>query len=80
MRVKIVVCIAAIMALTACGDRDGVPAVEDPHHPVDAQGNPMKGVDFIKKYCLGKPSNETCARVRQAVSLDSVRGVMPKGW
>lgn len=40
----------------------------------------MKGVDFIKKYCLGKPSNETCARVRQAVSLDSVRGVMPKGW
>ena len=67
-----------VMVLAACSD--GVPAVDDPHHPVDAQGNPIKGTDFIQKYCLDKPTNETCARVHQAISIDSVRGGMPKGW
>ena len=66
--------------LTACGD--GVPRVNDPHHIVDANGQPMKCIDFIKKYCIGKDSNETCAKVRMAVSMDSTKtkGGLPGGW
>ncbi len=58
----------------------GVPAVKDPHHPADADGRPMKGIDFVQKYCSGKPLNETCANVRRAVSADSSRGKMPGGY
>lgn len=64
--------------LAACSD--GVPHVDDPHHPVDANGQPMKGTDFIQKYCAGKLTNETCAKVQKAVSSDSTKGGLPKGW
>ena len=68
----------AAVLMTACDD--GVPKVDDPHHPVDANGNPIKGTEFVQKYCMGKATNETCAKVHQAVSMDSSKGQMPKGW
>lgn len=74
----LVVLVAAVL-LSACGN-DGVPYVEDPHHPVDADGKPIKGSDFLMKYCAGKSHNETCAKVATAVSADSTKGKMPKGW
>ena len=70
--------IFAAALLSACSD--GVPHVEDPHNPVDAAGKPIKGTDFLMKYCAGKPQNETCAKVSTAVSMDSSKGKMPKGW
>jgi len=72
------VVLAAAVLLSACSD--GVPHVEDPHHPVDADGNPIKGSEFLMKYCAGKSHNETCAKVATAVSADSSKGKMPKGW
>lgn len=64
--------------LSACSD--GVPHVEDPHHPVDASGNPIKGTEFLQKYCAGKSNNETCTKIQQAVNADSTKGGIPKGW
>ena len=64
--------------LAACGD--GVPRVDDPHHPVDRNGTAMKGTDFLQKYCMGKQNNETCAKVQQAVNTDSTKGGLPKGY
>jgi len=75
---KIVVFAMLAVLLSACDD--GVPKVADPHHPVDADGTPMKGTDFLQKYCMGKGNNETCAKVHNAVSVDSSKGVMPKGY
>jgi hypothetical protein len=77
---KKVLGLAILMAalLNACSD--GVPHVKDPHNPVDADGKPIKGIEFMKKYCAGKLQNETCEKVSRAVSIDSVRGKMPKGW
>jgi hypothetical protein len=69
--------------LAACGkttDWDGVPRVDDPHHATDANGNPIKGADFIQKYCSGKSTNATCATVLLAVKQDGVKGTLPKGW
>lgn len=68
----------AVLLLAACSD--GVPHVNDPHHPVDANGQALKGTDFIQKYCAGKPTNETCVKVQKAVSSDSIKGGLPKGW
>lgn len=70
--------ILAAVLLSACSD--GVPHVEDPHNPVDTDGNPIKGSEFLMKYCAGKSNNETCAKVATAVSADSTKGKMPKGW
>ena len=68
----------AAVLLSACDD--GVPNVKDPHHPVDANGNEIKGTEFMQKYCSGKATNETCAKVQRAVSSDSTKGGLPKGW
>jgi hypothetical protein len=70
--------ILAAVLLSACSD--GVPHVEDPHNPVDADGKPIKGTEFLMKYCAGKSQNETCAKVATAVSADSTKGKMPKGY
>lgn len=64
--------------LSACSD--GVPNVADPHNPTDADGNPIKAYLFIKKYCEGKVTSETCAKVIQAHRTDSTKGGLPKGW
>jgi hypothetical protein len=80
------ICIATLLVaglLAGCNtkvDSDGVPRVDDPHHPVDADGKPMKGLDFVQKYCLGKGTNATCDAVHIAVSQDSSKGGLPKGW
>jgi len=68
----------AAVFLSACGD--AVPHVEDPHHPVDASGNPLKSGEFLQKYCQGKPTNETCVKVLTAANMDASRGGLPKGW
>ncbi len=78
MKKSIGLMLFAAVLLAACSD--GVPRVDDPHHPVDANGQPMKGTDFIQKYCAGKPTNETCVKVQKAVSSDSTKGGLPKGW
>ncbi|MDR1229598.1 MAG: hypothetical protein LBK55_11430 [Azoarcus sp.] len=70
--------ILATVFLGACSD--GVPHVEDPHHPVGADGNPIKATEFLTRYCQGKLANETCDKVRIASRMDSSRGPLPKGW
>ncbi|MSS68118.1 hypothetical protein FHG75_03205 [Xylella fastidiosa subsp. multiplex] len=70
--------IAVTVLLPACND--GVPKVKDPHNPLDAEGKPISGSEFIDKYCLGKFTNEDCIRVQKAVSADSSKGGLPKGW
>ncbi|MDD0936736.1 hypothetical protein LOD50_10115, partial [Xylella fastidiosa subsp. multiplex] len=50
--------IAVTVLLSACND--GVPKVKDPNHPLDADGKPISGSEFIDKYCLGKFTNEDC--------------------
>lgn len=64
--------------LSACSD--GVPKVADPNHPLDADGKPISGIEFMKKYCTGKPANEDCAKVSKAVSINSGKGGLPKGY
>ena len=73
-------CLMVFAAILLSGCSDGVPHVEDPHHPVDASGKPIKGTEFLMKYCAGKLQNETCAKVATAVSADSTKGNMPKGY
>lgn len=70
--------IAVTMLLSACND--GVPKVADPNHPLDADGKPISGKEFIDKYCLGKFTNEDCIRVEKAVRINEGWGPMPKGW
>lgn len=70
--------VAVTVLLSACSD--GVPKVADPHNPLDADGKPMKGTEFLQKYCAGKPNNEDCVKVQKAVSSDSSKGGLPKGW
>lgn len=79
MRRRFIFVSTSIILLSACGG-DGIPHVTDPHHPVDANGNEITGTEFMKKYCIGKKDNETCAKVSHAVSVDSTRGKMPEGW
>lgn len=78
MKKSVGLMVLAVVFLAACSD--GVPHVEDPHHPVDANGNPVKGTEFLQKYCAGKITNETCVKVENAVSSDSSKGGLPKGW
>ena len=73
--------VVVLFLLAACNAyATDVPVVKDPHHPTDAHGKPIKGIDFVRKYCAGKDLDETCLRVKQAVSADSSRGKMPKGY
>lgn len=69
--------VALVSVLTGCGD--DVPKVENPHKVV-VNGQPMSQKDFLTKYCLGKSNHETCLKVSQAMSLDSGKGGLPKGW
>lgn len=78
MKQNFILLFTVIVLLSACGD--GVPDVKDPHHPVDANGNEITGTEFMKKYCIGKKDSETCAKVSNAVNVDSTRGKMPEGW
>lgn len=75
---KFLVPLLAAAILSACGD--GVPHVADPHNPTDEAGNPIKGTEFLMRYCSGKAQNETCAKVSTAVSAGSTKGKMPKGY
>ncbi|KXB17467.1 hypothetical protein [Xylella fastidiosa] len=70
--------IAVTVLLSACND--GVPKVTDPNHPLDAEGKPISGFEFLKKYCVGKITNEDCIKVSEADKMNSGRGPMPKGW
>lgn len=63
--------IAFTTLVSACND--GVPTVEDPHNP-KVDGATVKPFDFLKAYCNGKQSNETCQKVRNAMSIDAVNG------
>jgi len=75
-KIYFAVCLPALL-LTACGD--DVPNVDDPHH-VTVDGKPMKQADFLQQHCVGKLANETCDRVKNAMSKDFTKGEMPKGW
>lgn len=72
--------ILAALLLSACSD--GVPKVEDPYNPVDADGKPITGAEFNQRYCVAPKTaaNETCERVRRATSIKSLKGKMPEGW
>jgi hypothetical protein len=69
-------CLPAIL-LTACGE--DVPTVDDPHH-VTVGGKSMKQADFLQQHCVGKLANESCDKVKNAMSKDSAKGGLPKGW
>jgi len=70
--------VIAAFTLAACSD--GVPKVDDPNHPLDAKGNPISGLEFLKMYCVSATANKDCIRVNRAVSLNSDKGGLPKGW
>ena len=72
------VILSAFFVLTACYQND-VPSVEDPHN-IMVDDKKITQQEFLKIYCVSKPANETCAKVRNAMSLDSTKGQMPKGW
>jgi hypothetical protein len=59
------------IVLSACTD-SSVPRVKDPNNVV-VNGEPMTQRDFIEKYCIGKPNNETCLKVQHAASIASLR-------
>jgi hypothetical protein len=59
------------MFLSACKD-NSVPYVEDPKNVV-VDGKPMEQRAFIEKYCIGKPNNETCIKVQNALSASNGR-------
>ena len=82
MKKSLVVMFITVALLAACGggDGDGVPIINDPHHPVDTGGKPISGTEFLKKYCVGKSNNETCAKVNLASNIDAAKGGLPKGW
>jgi len=61
--------------LSAC--TDDVPTVDDPHNIV-INGEKMKQTDFIKKYCIDKPTNGTCLKVEHAISQDATKGEVPR--
>jgi hypothetical protein len=74
MKKLVLAAFTTVALLSGCGD-DGVPHVSDPHNPVDASGNPIKASEFLSKYCAGKDSNETCAKVVRAAQEDSDKPV-----
>jgi hypothetical protein len=69
-----------ISSFVLAGCNDGVPKVDDPSRPVDHQGNAIKGAEFNERFCSGKPTNETCAKVQRATSNNSSLGKMPSGY
>ena len=72
-----VMAFAAAMSLSACSGR--VPHVEDPYNPVDADGNVIKGTEFLQRYCQEQASDETCQKVRQVVISDAAQHGLSTG-
>ena len=73
---KILFLVPAIIGLlSAC--TDDVPTVDDPHNIV-INGEKIKQTDFIKKYCIDKPTNGTCLKVEHAISQDATKGEAPR--
>ncbi len=70
---------AIIVLLSACSgsDSDGVPAVDDPHNII-IKGEKIKQIDFVKKYCMDKPNNGTCSKVKIAAEQDAGKGDVPR--
>lgn len=68
---SIVVAAACGMLLLACKD-NSVPYVDDPKNVV-VDGKPMEQRAFIEKYCIGKPNNETCIKVQNALSASGAK-------
>lgn len=68
-----------LIAISICGfivagcAKDDVPAVSDPHNIV-VEGQKMKQMEFLNKYCQGKVDNETCLKVNQAMRQDATKG------
>ena len=75
MKKRLLTVFAMMVLLSACGD--GVPAVADPHNIV-INGEKIHQIDFIKKYCVDKPGNQTCMKVRNAMVLDETKGEVPR--
>ncbi len=61
--------------LFGCGD--GVPKVDD-YSNVVVDGKKMTQAQFLQKHCVNKPTNETCNRVKNAMSKDATKGVVPR--
>lgn len=69
---KIFVLVASVgIFLSACKD-NSVPYVDDPKNVV-VDGKPMEQRAFIEKYCIGKPDNETCIKVQNALSASGAK-------
>lgn len=56
-----------------------VPEVKDPFNIV-IDNKKTSQYEFLKKYCVGKFNNETCAKVSYAMRMTATKGTMPKGW
>lgn len=78
MKYRVIAAVLVALILAACGD-DGVPAVADPHKVV-VDGKPMTQSEFLNRYCVNKPQNDTCAAVGKAMREDATRRGVPKGW
>lgn len=75
----IIFALSFLFVLSGCGD--GIPDVVDLHHPQDFDGKQMVATEWVKKFCFDKPAdNVKCLAVKRTISMDSGRGVMPKGY
>jgi hypothetical protein len=77
MKMNLFVVLIPVLLLAACGEKDTVPKVEDPHNIV-VDGAAMKQNEFLKKYCEGKTQHETCVKVQRAMVQDSTKGAVPR--
>lgn len=75
MKKIIFVALVPVVLLFGCGD--DVPKVSDPHNVI-VDGQKMTQADFLQKYCVGKAGNETCDKVKNAMSKDATKGTIPR--
>jgi hypothetical protein len=75
MKKTFVLALFPSLILAACGN--GVPKVSDPHNIV-VDGQKMTQANFLQTYCVGKVGNETCDKVKNAMSRDATKGTVPR--
>ena len=74
---KSVLAVSLFLSAFLIGCGDGVPKVED-YSNVVVDGQKMTQSQFLQKHCVNKSTNDTCNRVKNAMSKDATKGVVPR--
>lgn len=76
--------LATLIAMVGCTETPKVPEVKDPANPVDFQGNPISGADFVEKYCQDAEAakDKNCINVtnENTKNFSKRKNSVPKGW